>query len=82
MQRWQLSTARLGTAWPPEQATIQLRELGLKQSLVDHSIFVGHELCVMMQGDSLLIGGENQVQECFMRQAFCQDPSTRYKQAW
>ena len=59
MQRWQLSQARLGTALPPEQAAIQLRQLGLKQSLVDQSIFVGHELCVMMQKDSLLIGGEN-----------------------
>ena len=26
MKRWQLSTARLGTAWPPAQATIQLRD--------------------------------------------------------
>ena len=66
MKRWQLSTARLGTALPPELATIQLRELGLTRSLVGQSIFVGHELCVMMQGDSLLIGGENQVQECFI----------------
>ena len=52
---------------PQEQATIQLRELGLKESLVDHSIFVGHELCVMIQEDSLLIGGEKQQQECFIR---------------
>ena len=74
MQRWQLSTARLGTALPPEQATIQLRQLGLTQSLVDQSIFVGHELCVMMQEDSLLIGGENQVQECFMHKLSAKIP--------
>ena len=66
MQKWQLTTARLRTALPPEQATIQLRQLGLKESLVDHSIFVGHDLCVMIQEDSLLIGGEKQKQECFI----------------
>ena len=68
MQKWQLTTARLRTALPPQQATIQLRKLGLKESLVDHSIFVGHELCVMIQEDSLLIGGEKQKQECFIRE--------------
>ena len=74
MQRWQLSTARLGTALPQEQATIQLRQLGLKQSLVDQSIFVGHELCVMMQEDSLLIGGEKHVQECFVHKLSAKIP--------
>ena len=74
MQRWQLSTARLGTALPQEQATIQLRQLGLKQSLVDPSIFVGHELCVMMQEDSLLIGGEKHVQECFVHKLSAKIP--------
>ena len=37
-KRWQLSTARLETALPKQQATIQLRQLGLQQSLVDQSI--------------------------------------------
>ena len=74
MQKWQLSTARLGTALPQEQAAIQLRQLGLKQSLVDHSIFVGHELCVMIQEDSLLIGGETQEQECFMNKLSAKIP--------
>ena len=74
MKRWQLSTARLGTAWPPEQATIQLRQLGLQQSLVDQSIFVGHELCIMIQGESLIIGGEKTEQECFLHKLSAKIP--------
>ena len=74
MKKWQLSTARLRTALPQEQATIQLRQLGLKQSLVDQSIFVGHELGVMIQEDSLLIGGEKQEQECFMNKLSAKIP--------
>ena len=74
MKRWQLSTARLGTAWPPELATIQLRQLGLTQSLVDHSMFVGNELCIMLQGDSLMIGGEKTEQECFLHKLSAKIP--------
>ena len=74
MKRWQLSTARLGTAWPPEQATIQLRQLGLQPSLVDQSIFVGHELCILLQGDSLMIGGEKTEQECFLHKLSAKIP--------
>ena len=74
MKRWQLSTARLGTAWPPELATIHLRQLGMTQCLVDHSMFVGHELCIMIQGESLIIGGEKTEQECFLQKLSAKIP--------
>ena len=73
-KRWQLSTARLETALPKECATIQLQQLGLTQSLVDHSMFVGHELCIMLQGDSLMIGGEKTEQECFLQKLSAKIP--------
>ena len=73
-KKWQLSTARLETALPKQQATIQLRQLGLQQSLVDQSIFVGHELCIMLQGDSLMIGGEKTEQECFLHKLSAKIP--------
>ena len=73
-KRWQLSTARLETALPKQQATIQLQQLGLTQSLVDHSLFVGHELCILLQGDSLMIGGEKTEQVCFLQKLSAKIP--------
>ena len=75
-KRWQLSTARLETALPKQLATIQLQQLGLTQSLVDHSLFVGHELCIILQEGSLMIGGEKTEQECFLCKLSAKIPLT------
>ena len=66
MKKWQLITTRVRTALPQQQTKNQLRELGLKQSLVDSQIFVGDQLCVMLHEHVMLIGGEKQQQECFL----------------
>ena len=60
MHRWQLSTARFQTACLQHLRNGHLKELGLIQSKTSFEIFVGEELCVMMDGPSLLIG-ENRV---------------------
>ena len=73
-KRWQLSTARLETALPKQLATTQLQQLGLTQSLVDHSLFVGHELCIIFQEGSLMIGGEKTEQECFLQKLSAKIP--------
>ena len=73
-KRWQLSTARLETALPKQLATIQLQQLGLTQSLFDHSLFVGHELCIILQEGSLMIGGEKTEQECFLQKLSAKIP--------
>ena len=66
MHRWQLSTARFQTACLQHLRNGHLKELGLIQSKTSFEIFVGEELCVMMDGPSLLIGGEQSVQESFL----------------
>ena len=66
MRKWQLSTTRVRTALPQEQTTNQLRELGLKKSLVHDQIFVGDQLCVMHHENHMLIGGAKPQQECFI----------------
>ena len=66
MHRWQLSTARFQTACLQHLRNGPLKELGLIQSKTSFEIFVGEELCVMMDGPSLLIGGEQSVQESFL----------------
>ena len=48
MKKWQLTTTRIRTASPPQLTKSQLRELGLRQSVVDNQIFVGIQLCVML----------------------------------
>ena len=65
MNKWQLKTTRIHPAWPQEHTKIKLRELGLKESLVDSEVLVGNQLVVFQHGDSLLIGGEKMQQECF-----------------
>ena len=65
MNKWQLKTTRIQPAWPQEHTRIKLRELGLKESLVDSDVLVGNQLVVFQHGDSLLIGGEKMQQECF-----------------
>ena len=60
MKKWQL------TPLPQEQQINQLRELGLKKSLVHDQIFVGDQLCVMHHENHMLIGGAKPQQECFI----------------
>ena len=67
MKRWQLTTARVQTALPSNLATIQLRQLGLRESKVDSDIFVGEELGVIQHGETWLIGGEKKKQESFLQ---------------
>ena len=66
MKKWQLITTRVRTALPQEQTTSQLRELGLRKSLVHDQIFVGDQLCVMLHENHMLIGGAKLQQECFI----------------
>ena len=66
MKKWQLTTTRIRTASPPQLTKNQLRELGLKQSVVDSQIFVGWQLCVMLHEHVMLIGGEKLQQEDFL----------------
>ena len=66
MKKWQLITTRARTALPQQQAKSQLRELGLRQSVVDSQIFVGDQLCVMLHEHVMLIGGEKLQQEDFL----------------
>ena len=63
MKKWQLITTRVRTASPQQQTKSQLRELGLRQSVVDSQIFVGDQLCVMLHEHVMLIGGEKLQQE-------------------
>ena len=65
MNKWQLKTTRIQPAWPQGHTRIKLRELGLKESLVDSDVLVGNQLVVFQHGDSLLIGGEKMQKECF-----------------
>ena len=66
MKKWQLITTRVRTALPQQQTKSQLRELGLRQSVVDSQIFVGIQLCVMLHEHVMLIGGEKLQQEDFL----------------
>ena len=66
MKKWQLITTRVRPALPQHHTKSQLRELGLRQSLVDSQIFVGDQLCVMLHEHVMLIGGEKLQQECFL----------------
>ena len=66
MKKWQLTTTRVKPALPQEQQENQLRELGLKKSLVHDQIFVGDQLCVMHHENHMLIGGAKLQQECFI----------------
>ena len=65
MQRWQLKTTRIQTASPPKLTKQQLRELGLKESVVDSELLIGDQLVVFQHDDCLLDGGEKTRQECF-----------------
>ena len=65
MRQWQLKTTRFRTA-SPQQASTQLRSVGLRISEVDKQIFLGDQLGVMMHEKEMIIGGEKLVQECFM----------------
>ena len=66
MKKWQLITTRVRPALPQQQTKSQLRELGLRQSVVDSQIFVGIQLCVMLHEHVTLIGGEKIQQEDFL----------------
>ena len=65
MNKWQLKTLRIQTAWPQELTKTKLRELGIKESKIDSEIMVGNKLVVFQHLDCLLIGGEQMQQECF-----------------
>ena len=56
----------------------KLEELGLRKNKADPCIFMGEKLLVMTYVDDLLIVGEKQEQESFLRvccEAFCPVPS-------
>ena len=65
MRQWQLKATRFRTA-SPQQASTQLRSLGLRISEVDKQIFLGDQLGVMIHGNEMIVGGEKLAQECFM----------------
>ena len=65
MNRWQLKTSRIQTASPHKLTKPQLRELGLKESVVDSELLIGDQLVVFQHDDCLLVGGEKTRQECF-----------------
>ena len=75
MKRWQLTTARVHTALPPNLATSQLRVLGLRESEVDSEILVGDELGVIQHGETWLIGGEKKKQEDLLHGFLLASPS-------
>ena len=66
MKKWQLITTGVRPALPQQQTKSQLRELGLRQSVVDSQIFVGVQLCVMLHEHVMLIGGDEIQQEDFL----------------
>ena len=65
MNKWQLQTLRIQAAWPQQLTKTKLRELGLKESVVDSELLIGDHLVVLRHDDSLLIGGGKTQQECF-----------------
>ena len=65
MNKWQLSKLRLDKAKPQEEILGQLRKLGLDRCNLD-MLWLGDHLFVMLDGHSLLIGGPDQMQECFI----------------
>ena len=65
MNKWQLQTVRFKEAQPQEKILGQLRKLGLDQCSLD-TLLLGDHLFVMLDGNSLLIGGQDQMQECFL----------------
>ena len=65
MNKWQLSKVRFDKAKPQEEILGQLRKLGLDQCNLD-TLWLGDHLFVMLDGHSLLIGGQDQMQECFI----------------
>ena len=65
MNQWQLSKVRFDKAMPQQEILGQLRKLGLDQCNLD-TLWFGDHLFVMLDGHSLLIGGQDQMQECFI----------------
>ena len=74
MHKWQLKTTRIQTASPHKQTKPQLRELGLKESVVDSELLIGDQLVVFRHDDCLLVGGEKTRQECFTKLSASFDP--------
>ena len=68
MNKLQLQTTRLKEAQPQERILGQLRKLGLDQCSLDTHLLLGDHLFVMLDGTSLLIGGQDQKQECFLNE--------------
>ena len=66
MNKWQLLTTRIHKAQPQEEILGHLRKLGLDQCSLDTQLLLGDHLFVMLDGNSLLIGGQDQEQECFL----------------
>ena len=66
MNKWQLTTTRIHTAQPQEETTSHLRELGLRKCSLDTQLLLGDQLFVMLDGNNMLIGGQEQEQECFL----------------
>ena len=65
--KWQITTIRAQDC--SEEALGQhLRNIGLEQNKMDPNIFSGDELVIMLHESTILIGGEDQQQECF----FCE----------
>ena len=66
-KRWLITTAR-ATTCSQEALGKQLRSLGLDQNKVDNNIFSGDELVLLLHGNSILIAGTEEQQECL----FCE----------
>ena len=66
MNKWQLTTTRIQKAQPQEKTTSHLRELGLRKCSLDTQLLLGDQLFVMLDGNNMLIGGQDHEQECFL----------------
>ena len=65
MNKWQLLTTRIHKAEPQEKIIGHLRELGLRKCSLNTQLLLGDHLFVMLDGIHMLVGGQEQEQECF-----------------
>ena len=68
LNQWQMTKAKASTACSEGSLQEHLQELGLEQHRIDHNIFFGDKLVVMISNLHMLIGGEKSMQELLLNQ--------------